>query len=163
MFDLSSLNSQELLTLKKQLYYMLYDTFSLSQHPDTPFYDRIMQLKADLTPLMNRKIALNIEGDDVFVRIEFKNGFSFSFDVLEDSSSFSIDKYNDDCFELLYLYSNNDDSDIDNLHIVLWDGYIATSNEDILKDSADEKLLYENILFVIRMDTVDYIFTDDIE
>ena len=83
--------------------------------------------------------------------------------MLEDSSSFSIDKYNDDCFELLYLYSNNDDSDIDNLHIVLWDGYIATSNEDILKDSADEKLLYENILFVIRMDTVDYIFTDDIE
>ena len=55
MFDLSSLNSQELLTLKKQLYYMLYDTFSLSQHPDTPFYDRIMQLKADLTPLMNRR------------------------------------------------------------------------------------------------------------
>lgn len=123
------------------------------------FYEKISKLKEDSSFLQNKKIALNIDGVDLFMRIEFKNGFRFVFDELDESPNINTD-YD---YEHLYIEGNN--NEVDNFFIPFIDEceFKATSDISELIDDVDCLDEYENIIFVIHTDTIDYIFTDDVE
>ena len=110
----------------------------------------------------NKGIAINIEGDDISMRVEFKNGFRSEFDELDSNNEFDVDEYNDNAFDELFIYSCNSNSEIENFYIPLYDNFVATPDSDVLRDEPNEKLDYKNIELIIKMDSIDYIFTSDI-
>lgn len=122
------------------------------------FYEKITKLKEDSSFLQNKKIALNIDGINLFMRIEFKNGFRFVFDEL-DGSPISTE------YDYEQLYIEGNDNEVDNLFIPFLDEweFKATSDINEFIDDVDCLDEYENIVFVIHTDTIDYIFTDDVE
>ena len=126
------------------------------------FHKRILKLKNILNSFASKGIAVNIEGDDITMRIEFKNGFRAEFDELDNNEEFDIDEYNDNAFDELFIYSCNRNSEIENFYIPLYDNFVATTDSDVLRDEADENLDYEDIELIIKMDSIDYIFTSDI-
>lgn len=126
------------------------------------FHQRILNLKSVLNSFAGKGIAINIEGDDISMRIEFKNGFKTEFDELDNNKGFDLDEYNDNAFDELFIYSCNRNSEVENFYIPLYDNFIATTNIDVLRDEPNEKLDYEDIELIIKMDSIDYIFTSDI-
>ena len=157
MLDMNKMSIVELKQLREMADNELNKRLDLNEE----FYQRILKLKRLLDSFSSKGIAINIEGDDISMRVEFKNGFRSEFDEL-DNNKFDIDEYNDNAFDELFIYSPNSNSEIENFYIPLYDNFVATTDSDVLRDEPNEKLDHEDIELIIKMDSIDYIFTSDI-
>lgn len=63
----------------------------------------------------------------------------------------------------MYIENLDKTDGLYNFYIPIYSDFVATKDANILKDEPEEELDYENVLFIIRMDTIDYIFTDDVD
>lgn len=158
MFDIKKLNIVEL----KQFVEIANDEINNRLDLNREFYQRILKLKTVLDSFSNKSITINIDGDDILMRVEFKDGFRFEFDELDSNAELDIEEYNDNAFDELYIYSSNKNSEIENFYIPLYCNFVATTDCDILRDEPNEVLDYSNIELIIKMDSIDYIFTSDI-
>lgn len=162
MYDFKEFSYEDLLTLRMDLETEIEKRKRAELYREYPDYiSKIQDLKERLEKVAGDRIALNIEGDDIFVRIEYPEGISLSFDTLDASPHFDLETYNKDCFEQLYLESNQDGEEIENFYIPLWVSFLFSEDESLLKDSADDTVDYDDVVFVLRVDSIDYIFTKD--
>lgn len=124
------------------------------------FYERMLELKQQLKTLEGKPLILHIDHCDLELRIGFEAGPLFRFWTIDTTPDLNIEEYNQQGYEELYI--EDDDSTIENLCISLFENeFCGSSDPTILKDEEDEEIEYENVLFVIRTNTVDFIFTDD--
>lgn len=126
------------------------------------FYSKINAMKSAILSFAKNRLALNIDGDDIYMRIEYEKGFEAIFDELDYSPYFNLDEYNEECFEQLYLASVKDkDNIVSNFFIPLFgDNFSFSFDKGILGEEYEND--YQNVIFVIRTDTINYIFTNDI-
>lgn len=157
MFDINNLDSKELIELRNKIDLTLAEKMKA----DDSFYSKIMRLKENLSLLIGKRIDLTVDGEDIFIRFHFKKGAKFIIDAF-DNTMVNVDEYNEEQYDQLYIESLDRADGLHNFYIPLYCDFVATDDVNILKDELDEELDYENILFVIRMDTIDYIFTEDI-
>ena len=157
MFDINNMDSKELIELKNEINLTLAEKMRL----DDSFYSKIMRLKENLSSLIGKKIAVTIDGEDIFMRFHFEKGVNFIIDTF-DNTEVDIDGYNDEQYDQLYIESLDNADGLFNFYIPLYSDFVATDDVEVLKDKPDEELDYENVLFVIKMDTIDYVFTDDV-
>lgn len=157
MFDINNMDPKELIELKNEINL----TLSEKMRQDNSFYSKIMRLKENLSSLTGKKIAVTIDGEDIFMRFHFEKGVNFTIDTF-DNTEVDIDEYNDEQYDQLYIESLDNADGLFNFYIPLYNDFVATDDVDALKDEPDEDLDYENVLFVIKMDTIDYVFTDDV-
>lgn len=154
MFDISSLSPEELIKLKNKINLTLAEKMK----EDDSFYSRILKLKEQLTSFVGKAISLTVDGYDILVNFRFANGINFVFDEL-DYSQFNIDKYKEEEFERLYIESLERKSEVDNFYIPLDSNFLATKNVEKLEDRFGYGFAEnDDIVFIIRTDTVDYIF-----
>ena len=158
MFDINNLDSKELIELKNKINLTLAEKMKL----DDSFYSKIMRLKENLSSLTGKKIALTIDGEDIFMRLHFNRGVNFIIDIF-DSNIIDVNEYNEEQYDQLYIESLDRTDGLYNFYIPLYNDFVATDDVNVLKDESDEELDYENVLFVIKMDTIDYVFTGDVE
>ena len=157
MFDINNMDPKELIELKNEINLTLAEKMRL----DDSFYSKIMRLKENLSSLIGKKIAVTIDGEDIFMRFHFEKGVNFIIDTF-DNTEVDIDEYNDEQYDQLYIESLDNADGLFNFYIPLYSDFVATDDAEVLKDEPDEELDYENVLFVIKMDTIDYVFTDDV-
>ena len=157
MFDINNMDPKELIELKNEINLTLAEKMRL----DDSFYSKIMRLKENLSSLIGKKIAVTIDGEDIFMRFHFEKGVNFIIDTF-DNTEVDIDEYNDEQYDQLYIESLDNTDGLFNFYIPLYSDFVATDDVEVLKDKPDEELDYENVLFVIKMDTIDYVFTDDV-
>lgn len=158
MFDINKLDSKELIELKNKI----NSTLEEKMRTDDSFYSKIIRLKEDISSLVGKKVALTIDGEDIFMRLHFKKGVNFIIDTF-DSTAVNVDEYNEEQYDQLYIESLDKTDGLYNFYIPIYSDFVATKDVNILKDELEEELDYENVLFIIRMDTIDYIFTDDVD
>ena len=157
MFDISSLEPKELVELKKKIDLTLLEKMK----DDDSFYSKIMKLKDQLSSFVGKSISISIDGCDIFINFRFENGINFVFDEL-DYSQLSIDEYNTEGFERLYIESLEKESEVDNLYILLDNNFVATSNINAIEDRFGYGFKEnKDIIFIIRTDTVDCVFEID--
>lgn len=157
MFDINNMDPKELIELKNEINLTLAEKMRL----DDSFYSKIMRLKENLSSLIGKKIAVTIDGEDIFMRFHFEKGVNFIIDTF-DNTEVDIGEYNDEQYDQLYIESLDNADGLFNFYIPLYSDFVATDDVEVLKDEPDEELDYENVLFVIKMDTIDYVFTDDV-
>ena len=158
MFDINKLDSKELIELKNKINLTLAE----KMRTDDSFYSKIIRLKEDISSLVGKKVALTIDGEDIFMRLHFKKGVNFIIDTF-DSTAINVDEYNEEQYDQLYIESLDKTDGLYNFYIPIYSDFVATKDVNILKDEPEEELDYENVLLIIRMDTIDYIFTDDVD
>ena len=157
MFDINNMDPKELIELRNEINLTLAEKMRL----DDSFYSKIMRLKENLSSLIGKKIAVTIDGEDIFMRFHFEKGVNFIIDTF-DNTEVDIDEYNDEQYDQLYIESLDNADGLFNFYIPLYSDFVATDDVEVLKDKPDEELDYENVLFVIKMDTIDYVFADDV-
>ena len=163
MYDFKEFSYEDLLTLQCDLDVEIERRKRVNLYQEYPDYiSKIKDLKGCLEKLAGDGVALNIEGNDIYIRIEYPAGFSLNFDTLDSSPYFDLEAYNKDCFEQLYLENNQSGEEIENFYIPLWTSFLFSEDESLLKDSPDDVVDYDNVVFVLRVDSIDYIFTKDL-
>ena len=155
MFDLNQLTIDELNELRRKI----SDTIIEKLNDKGGFCEKILKLRELISTFENEKIALDIEGEDIQMRLLFNEGVTASFDVLEYSSEFDADAYNEDEYEELFVSGKSERKELDNFFIPLFGDFEASSDVSILEDDEEEMRDYDNILLIIKTDTIDYIFT----
>ena len=122
------------------------------------FYGKIHNLKELLSAFEDDRIALEIEGADIYLRFIFEHGIRADFDELDNSDSFDIEEYNENSYEQLFIVSNDKNEEIDNFYIPLDDEFEATTDVSVL--DYDEFRDYESIRLIIQTESITYIFSE---
>lgn len=181
MFDLSELSMEELLDLRFDVFQRLNELRSQKHHPNMTYYEKVKYLREQLSKLENKEITINIDGEDTEIRLYYPQGFRVSIEGFD--SNPDPEQYNEEHYDELFILANtesqegtntedfDDDFDediptptepvIENFLVPLFFDFICSPDANILKDEPDEELEYdpEDVSFVIRMDTLDYVFT----
>ena len=156
MIDFSKLTFDELRELRKQTSDAMMERLNAKNN----FCERILKLKEMISSFEDEQLALQVEGDDIYMRFLFEHGINAEFDELEYSRDFDVDEYNENEYEELFISGKEKIRGFDNFYIPLFgDTFEATTDISVLNDSDDEMRDYENILLIIHTDTVNYVFT----
>lgn len=175
-FDLSEFDDEELQALQADISFEISKRKSLDHPPELDFYSRVLLLQEQLEPLQGRKLAINIDGEDCDIRLEFRDGVRFILDVFP-GSALNIAAYNSEEYDQLYFEDCSLDSKIHHIYLPLYCDFVASPDKNILNDEDDDEfadedtlknwdediLEHENVVFVIKMDTLDCVITDDLE
>ena len=165
--DFREYTLEELFELKEDVICAITKRMEEEYYGVVELYDKVKLLREQLSKLEGKKLALNIEGEDISLRIEYPHGFMFSLENFDSLTEEEISTYNVHNYDELVIHSKAPDSEnggIKNFYIPLYVDFVAGPDAELLKNDPDDILNIptENIVYVIHMDTLDYIFTDDI-
>lgn len=128
------------------------------------FYEKVVDLREKMKFLENREVQLIIYGEDIFMELDYREGFELNFDGLYavDSCDTTVDEYNENEYESLYIESHRRASEVSTFYIPLYVTFTATSEIEEMKKFENFEYINSELpteaAFLIHQDTTDYIF-----
>jgi len=165
--DFREYTLEELFELKEDVICAITKRMEEEYYGRVELYDKVKRLKEEFTKLEGKKLSLEILGEDICLRIEYPYGFMFSLENFDSLTEEEIRTYNVHNYDELVIRSKAPDSEnreIKNFYIPLYVDFVAGPDAELLKNDPEDILNIptENIVYVIHMDTLDYIFQADI-
>lgn len=148
---------------------------TIEKYPD--FKSKMEDLKNRLTKISEESVSLLIHTTNIFMEINYPDGFSMEFDELDNMDFLQaevegyeggFETYNEECYEHLYIKSNSP-SDIETFYIPIDENVSFAENvEDVeFDEDFDHEFIKEIIedcggaMFIINSLDANYVFLSE--